>query len=104
MVAPDEITFNYLKGRRVYHHEPTTSHYRNGMRICSCGCGGGVYLWQLWCHDHVQTDHESYVEYSDIYDVRRSHCFAGRPLCPKGKEWDKAVEYWKSLRTDKGAK
>lgn len=28
----------------------------------------------------------------------------GRPLCPKGKEWDKAVEYWKSLRTDKGAK
>jgi len=28
----------------------------------------------------------------------------GRPLCPKGKEWDKAVAYWKSLRTDKGAK
>ncbi|CAJ1339648.1 unnamed protein product [Effrenium voratum] len=28
----------------------------------------------------------------------------GRPLCPKGKEWDKAVQYWKSLRTDKGAK
>eukprot|EP00439_Symbiodinium_sp_Y106_P070211 s1028_g12.t1 len=28
----------------------------------------------------------------------------GRPLCPKGKDWDKAVEYWKSLRTDKGAK
>ena len=28
----------------------------------------------------------------------------GRPLCPKGNEWDKAVEYWKSLRTDKGAK
>ena len=42
-----------------------------------------------------------------------------RPLCPKGKDWDKAggcqlescraptfqaVEYWKSLRTDKGAK
>ncbi|CAE7784246.1 LEUA [Symbiodinium pilosum] len=28
----------------------------------------------------------------------------GRPLCPKGKDWDKAVEYWKSLRTDRGAK
>ncbi|CAE8619663.1 unnamed protein product, partial [Polarella glacialis] len=26
------------------------------------------------------------------------------PLCPKGKEWDRAVAYWKSLRTDKGAK
>eukprot|EP00933_Yihiella_yeosuensis_P082601 TRINITY_DN96539_c0_g1_i1.p1 TRINITY_DN96539_c0_g1~~TRINITY_DN96539_c0_g1_i1.p1 ORF type:complete len:870 (-),score=178.95 TRINITY_DN96539_c0_g1_i1:33-2642(-) len=28
----------------------------------------------------------------------------GRPLCPKGKQWDRAVEYWKSIRTDKGAK
>lgn len=28
----------------------------------------------------------------------------GRPLAPKGEEWDQAVEYWKSLRTDEGAK
>eukprot|EP00931_Biecheleriopsis_adriatica_P033628 TRINITY_DN1950_c0_g1_i2.p1 TRINITY_DN1950_c0_g1~~TRINITY_DN1950_c0_g1_i2.p1 ORF type:complete len:857 (+),score=213.24 TRINITY_DN1950_c0_g1_i2:64-2634(+) len=28
----------------------------------------------------------------------------GRPLCPKGKEWEQAVAYWKSLKTDKGAK
>ena len=27
----------------------------------------------------------------------------GRPMCPTGEEWDKAVEYWKSLRTDEGA-
>lgn len=27
----------------------------------------------------------------------------GRPLCPKGAEWDQAVEHWKSLRTDEGA-
>jgi 3-isopropylmalate/(R)-2-methylmalate dehydratase large subunit len=27
----------------------------------------------------------------------------GRPYCPKGKEWDKAVEYFESLPTDEGA-
>jgi 3-isopropylmalate/(R)-2-methylmalate dehydratase large subunit len=27
----------------------------------------------------------------------------GRPFAPKGEEWDKAVEYWKSLPTDEGA-
>ncbi|KAH8925242.1 aconitase iron-sulfur domain-containing protein, partial [Atractiella rhizophila] len=27
----------------------------------------------------------------------------GRPMAPKGDEWDKAVEWWKSLRTDAGA-
>ncbi|KAL7451781.1 hypothetical protein ACHAWC_006675 [Mediolabrus comicus] len=27
----------------------------------------------------------------------------GRPMCPSGEEWDRAVEYWKSLRTDEGA-
>ena len=27
----------------------------------------------------------------------------GRPMCPTGEEWDKAVEYWKSLKSDEGA-
>ncbi|KAL4265621.1 3-isopropylmalate dehydratase [Pleurotus pulmonarius] len=27
-----------------------------------------------------------------------------RPLVPKGEAWDRAVAYWKSLRTDEGAK
>ncbi|KAL7543363.1 hypothetical protein ACHAXR_012690 [Thalassiosira sp. AJA248-18] len=27
----------------------------------------------------------------------------GRPMCPTGDEWDKAVAYWTSLRTDEGA-
>lgn len=27
----------------------------------------------------------------------------GRPMCPTGEEWDRAVEYWTSLRTDEGA-
>ncbi|GAA6001444.1 3-isopropylmalate dehydratase LEU1 [Rhodotorula paludigena] len=27
----------------------------------------------------------------------------GRPLAPKGAEWEKAVEFWKSLKTDPGA-
>jgi len=27
----------------------------------------------------------------------------GRPMCPTGEEWDKAVEYWNSLRSDEGA-
>jgi len=28
----------------------------------------------------------------------------GRPLTPKGAEWDKAINYWKTLKTDAGAK
>lgn len=28
----------------------------------------------------------------------------GRPLAPKGDEWDKAVKYWKTLYSDEGAK
>ena len=28
----------------------------------------------------------------------------GRPLAPKGADWDKAVAYWKTLPSDKGAK
>ena len=28
----------------------------------------------------------------------------GRPHAPEGEDWDKAVEYWKSLPTDEGAK
>lgn len=27
----------------------------------------------------------------------------GRPMCPSGKEWEKAVQYWESLKSDKGA-
>lgn len=27
----------------------------------------------------------------------------GRPMCPTGEEWEKAVEYWKSLKSDEGA-
>jgi 3-isopropylmalate dehydratase len=27
----------------------------------------------------------------------------GKPLAPKGAEWDQAVEFWKSLRSDEGA-
>jgi 3-isopropylmalate/(R)-2-methylmalate dehydratase large subunit len=25
-------------------------------------------------------------------------------MSPKGKDWDKALEYWKNLNTDEGAK
>ena len=28
----------------------------------------------------------------------------GRPMSPKGKDWDKALEYWKNLNTDEDAK
>ena len=27
-----------------------------------------------------------------------------RPMSPKGKNWNKALEYWKNLNTDDGAK
>ena len=27
----------------------------------------------------------------------------GRPMCPSGDEWDRAVEYWKTLVSDEGA-
>jgi 3-isopropylmalate/(R)-2-methylmalate dehydratase large subunit len=26
-----------------------------------------------------------------------------KPLAPTGKEWDKAVKYWNTLRSDEGA-
>ncbi|GMI39115.1 hypothetical protein TrCOL_g3418 [Triparma columacea] len=28
----------------------------------------------------------------------------GRPMCPTGEEWNRAVEYWEGLRSDEGAK
>ncbi len=28
----------------------------------------------------------------------------GRPMAPKGENWDKAVDYWRSLKSDEGAK
>ena len=28
----------------------------------------------------------------------------GRPLCPKGEEWDRAVAYWRTLKSDDDAK
>jgi 3-isopropylmalate/(R)-2-methylmalate dehydratase large subunit len=28
----------------------------------------------------------------------------GRPMCPQGADWDKAVAYWKTLPSDEGAK
>lgn len=27
----------------------------------------------------------------------------GRPMCPSGEEWDKAVEYWQTLQSDEDA-
>jgi 3-isopropylmalate dehydratase len=27
----------------------------------------------------------------------------GRPMAPSGEEWDEAVKYWRSLRSDEGA-
>jgi homoaconitase/3-isopropylmalate dehydratase large subunit len=27
----------------------------------------------------------------------------GRPMCPSGEDWDRAVAYWNSLRSDEGA-
>lgn len=37
-------------------------------------------------------------------DEKTFEYFKGRPMSPKGAEWDKAVQYWKTLRTDPGAK
>lgn len=31
------------------------------------------------------------------------HYLQGRPLAPKGAEWNKAVAYWRSLKSDEGA-
>ena len=30
--------------------------------------------------------------------------FKGRPMAPKGENWEKAVAYWKTLPSDEGAK
>ncbi len=36
-------------------------------------------------------------------DEKTFEYFKGREYAPKGKEWDKAVTYWKTLKTDEGA-
>jgi 3-isopropylmalate/(R)-2-methylmalate dehydratase large subunit len=36
-------------------------------------------------------------------DEKTFEYMKGRPFAPKGKEWDKAVAYWKTLKTDDGA-
>ncbi len=36
-------------------------------------------------------------------DEKTFEYFKGRPFAPKGDDWDKAVEYWETLKTDEGA-
>ena len=36
-------------------------------------------------------------------DVKTFDYIKGRALTPKGKDWDKAMEYWKTLHTDENA-
>ena len=36
-------------------------------------------------------------------DVKTFYYIKGRALTPKGKDWDKAMEYWKTLHTDENA-
>ncbi|HFC04304.1 MAG TPA: 3-isopropylmalate dehydratase large subunit, partial [Rhizobiales bacterium] len=36
-------------------------------------------------------------------DEKTFEYFKGRPKAPKGADWDKAVAYWKTLKTDEGA-
>nr|Q00464.1 RecName: Full=3-isopropylmalate dehydratase; AltName: Full=Alpha-IPM isomerase; Short=IPMI; AltName: Full=Isopropylmalate isomerase [Candida maltosa]AAB03335.1 alpha isopropylmalate isomerase [Candida maltosa] len=37
-------------------------------------------------------------------DEKTFEYIKGRPLAPKGDEWEKALKYWKTLHTDDGAK
>lgn len=37
-------------------------------------------------------------------DIKTFEYLKGKPLSPKGREWDLAVQYWSSLSTDDGAK
>ena len=36
-------------------------------------------------------------------DKKTFEYLKGRPLSPKGNEWDKAIEYWKTLKSDDNA-
>ena len=36
-------------------------------------------------------------------DEKTFEYIKGRPYAPKGKDWDKALKYWKSLPTDEEA-
>lgn len=36
-------------------------------------------------------------------DEKTLQYLKGRPLCPKGDDWDEAVAYWRTLKTDSGA-
>src|SRR5690606_22078750 len=37
-------------------------------------------------------------------DDKTIEYFRGRPYAPKGEAWEQAVEYWKTLHSDEGAK
>jgi 3-isopropylmalate/(R)-2-methylmalate dehydratase large subunit len=37
-------------------------------------------------------------------DEKTFEYLKGRPMCPQGGDWDKAVAYWKTLPSDEGAK
>ena len=36
-------------------------------------------------------------------DEKTIEYMKGRPLAPEGKQWEHAVEYWKTLHSDEGA-
>ena len=41
---------------------------------------------------------------TDITTATYAQDLEGKPMSPKGEYWEKALEYWKSLKTDEGAK
>ena len=102
MVAPDDVTFAYLKARcpspqpgqlgpaqhssaqfdtaqRCWTQQRTAALTRPG-KSAQCSAASGSHGPRCCC------------------------CWQGRPLAPQGAEWDRAVNYWRGLASDAGAK
>ena len=93
MVAPDETTFNYLKGR-----------FRTEIRLVrDCRFGWldfPGFHWDGLLQAFVPKRERMGQGKTDVKFERTSNLQTSL-YC---KRMEQAVEYWKSLRTDKGAK
>lgn len=93
MVAPDETTFNYLKGR-----------FRTEIRLVrDCRFG-----WLDFPRFHSNGLLQAFVPKRERMGQGRTDVKFERTSILQtslySKRMEQAVEYWKSLRTDKGAK
>ncbi|KAI1694470.1 aconitase family (aconitate hydratase) domain-containing protein [Ditylenchus destructor] len=94
----------HRQGHHPRHHRRDRHgrRHRSRDRICR---RGDPFALHGRPHDGLQHDHRSRRPFR--HGRRRRHdrpYVKGRPFTPTGVEWDQAVEYWRTLHSDAGAK